>query len=470
LSGAGVLHRSPDPPATSASGCRYPVATPERVVSAPGAADVGIAEGVSVYRPRHPERTAFYQLFDRHFECYLGVHEERFEPRYGALRPVVRRSGEAFLDCGRLVGGFARIRCPSCGGEHLLAFSCRTRNFCPSCQAKRAALFAEKLSEEILAPVPHRHVVLTIPRALRGLFERERRLLGLLARTGYEAIRRAFAALVDDPAAVPGVVISIQTFGSFANFHPHLHALATDGAIGPDGTFLSLPELNPQLIEEVFRRLVITRLHAAERLSEEFRDSLLSWPRSGFSAHAEQIVQPDDTDPLERLARYLARAPMPIDAVEATDEGEVRIATPPDPRTGKQELRLDPLDWIHALCQQIPDPRQHTIRYYGIYANRSRSIWRRRTRFPGWSVTDGESGAGPSAPLSVAAPARRASWARLLRRILEVDPLLCPACGIEMKVISVITEPQVVDKILRHIARGGGRDPFEERAPPHQAA
>jgi hypothetical protein len=38
-----------------------------------------------------------------------------------------------------------------------------------------------------------------------------------------------------------------------------------------------------------------------------------------------------------------------------------------------------------------------------------------------------------------------------------------------MKVISVITEPQVVDKILRHIARGGGRDPFEERAPPHQA-
>jgi hypothetical protein len=102
----------------------------------------------------------------------------------------------------------------------LLAFSCQTRNFCPSCQAKRAALLAEKLSEEILARVPHRHVVLTIPRALRGLFERERRLLGLLARTGYEAIRRAFAALVDEPAAVPGVVISIQTFGSFANFHP----------------------------------------------------------------------------------------------------------------------------------------------------------------------------------------------------------------------------------------------------------
>src|SRR5207249_3673728 len=34
---------------------------------------------------------------------------------------------------------------------------------------------------------------------------------------------------------------------------------------------------------------------------------------------------------------------------------------------------------------------------------------------------------------------RRASWARLLRTIFEVDPLLCP-CGAEMKIISVITD------------------------------
>jgi hypothetical protein len=32
----------------------------------------------------------------------------------------------------------------------------------------------------------------------------------------------------EDARAVPGMVASIQTFGSFANFHPHLHALARD--------------------------------------------------------------------------------------------------------------------------------------------------------------------------------------------------------------------------------------------------
>jgi len=93
------------------------------------------------------------------------------------------RSVEEFLSCGRLEGGFARIRCVKCRKEHLLAFSCRTRNFGSSCQAKRSVLFAEKLAAEILAPVPHRHWTFSIPRVLRGLFERERALLSLLSQT-----------------------------------------------------------------------------------------------------------------------------------------------------------------------------------------------------------------------------------------------------------------------------------------------
>ena len=61
---------------------------------------------------------------------------------------------------------------------------------------------------------------------------------------------------------------------------------------------------------------------------------------------------------------------------------------------------------------------------------------------------------------------RRQSWARLLRRVLEVDPLLCPQCQVEMKIVSVITDPVVVDSILRHVEQGGGHDPHDARAPP----
>jgi hypothetical protein len=68
-----------------------------------------VAESPSQYRPRHPERSAFYQLFENHFDSYVRAYEERFEPQSEPLRSVVARSVEDFLSCGRLQGGFARM-------------------------------------------------------------------------------------------------------------------------------------------------------------------------------------------------------------------------------------------------------------------------------------------------------------------------------------------------------------------------
>ncbi len=146
-----------------------------------------------VYRPRHPERTALYRLLASEFQAYARVHEARFEPTSGPLRRIVPDSVDAYLACGRLQGGFARLRCAGCGAEHLLAFSCRTRNLCPSCQSKRSAVGAVWLEASVLLDVPHRHVVLTIPKKLRGLIERDRALHGVMARVGYDALRRALA-------------------------------------------------------------------------------------------------------------------------------------------------------------------------------------------------------------------------------------------------------------------------------------
>jgi hypothetical protein len=67
--------------------------------------DLQVADPPAVYRPRHPENTAFYRLFQDHFDSYVRAYEERFEPRSGPLRPVVVRSVEEFLSCGRLEGG-----------------------------------------------------------------------------------------------------------------------------------------------------------------------------------------------------------------------------------------------------------------------------------------------------------------------------------------------------------------------------
>jgi ribosomal protein S27E len=103
----------------------------------------------------------------------------------------------------RTGNGFARVRCPQCTGEHLLAFSCQTRIFCPSCQAKRAALLGENVVGKVVARVSHRHVVFTVPKALRGSLEGERRLLGLLSRSAYESVRRTWATGFGERGAPP---------------------------------------------------------------------------------------------------------------------------------------------------------------------------------------------------------------------------------------------------------------------------
>ncbi len=42
-------------------------------------------------------------------------------------------------------------------------------------------------------------------------------------------------------------------------------------------------------------------------------------------------------------------------------------------------------------------------------------------------------------------------WAMLLGKIFEINPLLCPSCGGEMKIIAFVTETEPIRKILRHI-------------------
>ena len=42
-------------------------------------------------------------------------------------------------------------------------------------------------------------------------------------------------------------------------------------------------------------------------------------------------------------------------------------------------------------------------------------------------------------------------WRELIKKVWEVDPLICSHCGAEMKVIALIDDRSVVEKILRHL-------------------
>ena len=77
---------------------------------------------------------------------------------------------------------------------------------------------------------------------------------------------------------------------------------------------------------------------------------------------------------------------------------------------------------------------------------------------------EAEASAGPSSEPPAAARCSQ-TWAMLIKRVYEVDPLCCPQCGGEMKVVAFIEPPQgeVIEKILKHCGLWQASAP---RAPP----
>jgi hypothetical protein len=155
------------------------------------------------YRPRDHEASPFFKVVREHFDKFERLYPERFQEKYGYWRAVISTSIEKFIKCGDVKEGFARVRCPDCREEFFVAFSCRQRSCCPSCDQKRALLLGHRLKDEVLAPVPHRQWVFTIPKRLRVYFRYDIKLLGNLCRVAYDTVYAVYALEIDGDCGVP---------------------------------------------------------------------------------------------------------------------------------------------------------------------------------------------------------------------------------------------------------------------------
>ena len=175
-------------------------------------------------------------------------------------------------------------------------------------------------------------------------------------------------------------------------------------------------------------RLVAARFDFLAReglVTPERIELLLSWRHSGFSVHHTVTVAPDDGAELKCLARYLLRAPVILHRL-AFDE-EAGLASYPcrpgcESFTGETAC-CDAAELLARVLIHIPKPRRHLVRYYGAYS----SVVRARRRAVG--LAGPQHGAEDTAPTDPDRRALRRLWAAMIRRMYEVDPLVCPRCG-----------------------------------------
>jgi len=120
----------------------------------------------AAYSRRHPEQTVLYRIVQQHLETYLMLSREGDWDGH-AVPFYVERDFRRYLECGILAYGFARAYCAECGRDFLVAFSCKGRGVCPSCNARRMAETAAHLVDHVFPPLPVRQWVLSLPKRLR---------------------------------------------------------------------------------------------------------------------------------------------------------------------------------------------------------------------------------------------------------------------------------------------------------------
>jgi hypothetical protein len=179
------------------------------------------------YRPRRPSQSVLYRCVQQHLETWLAQCRDGHD-NDGSVPPYVEREFRRYLDCGILAHGFARARCDACGHDFLIAFSCKGRGVCPSCNGRRMVETAAHLTDHVLPELPLRQWVLAVPRRLRYFLERDADLQGAALRLFLRAVESCLRAHSpgSGPAARLGAVAFIHRFGSTLNAHLHFHCVA----------------------------------------------------------------------------------------------------------------------------------------------------------------------------------------------------------------------------------------------------
>lgn len=82
-------------------------------------------------------------------------------------------------------------------------------------------------------------------------------MLGKLSQCAAKSLTKFFQITLGKKTGIPGVVVAIQTFGDYARWHPHLHALVADGLFLETGYFFVMPQWDLKPLRELFRAYVL---------------------------------------------------------------------------------------------------------------------------------------------------------------------------------------------------------------------
>ena len=371
------------------------------------------------------------------------------------------------------------------------------------------AQLAAHAVDRLLPHVPYRQWVVSLPFALRMAVAFDRDLLNDVFACATRAILRCVESLGAEKgvAGQPAGVLHIQRFQDGAQVNPHGHFLISDAVFVSEGpshpsaearartmttrapTLAEVQTVADRVERDVLRllerraragataesdrvRTILERLAAAKPSAEtrlpnqnsghapsRAKSPLCARSAQGFDVHAGVTVPAHARDALERLLRYLARAPLPLARLSLRGNGNVVVDLKRTWSRGTVAIEYTPMAFLARLAALVPPPRFVAARTLGVIAPNAAL---RPLVLPT---------PPPETPERPVAPPRpdRLAWADLMKRVLSLDPRHCP-CGGTFRIISMIDDPDVIQSIAAALIASGHLPPHRApRGPPRRA-
>jgi len=379
---------------------------------------------------------------------------------------------------------------------------------------------AAHLVEQVIPWVPTRQWVVSVPIPLRYWMASSQDLTAkvhTIIRTtiGQYYVNQAVQRGLERATVHPGSVTFIQRFGSAINLNLHFHCVFIEGvyldrtAAGRKPRFVqAAPPTDTDIaavVRKIRRRVIRTlrrlgsletgmeppvatgydplrdtapelartmaasvqqRIACGERAGQQVRrigsgfgaegeTPKLMGPHCasvhGFSLHANTAIPAHRRDQLEQLIRSTARGAVSLERLQEDANGDLLYTFTHPWSDGTTGITLSPLELLEKLAALVPLPHVHLVRYSGCLAPHS-ALREAIIPTPRQQGVDGEETqrGTPYWP-----------WARLLKRVFALEMGTCPLCqrGV-LRIIAVITQGEVISKILRHLKRAADPPPI----------
>ncbi len=239
-----------------------------------------------------------------------------------------------------------------------------------------------------------------------------------------------------------------------------MHILSTEGCLADDAKnhYYVAGFMDYDVMRKAWRDRILSVLVDRGAIDHNWAVRLRKRYPKGFMLNGFIQDHRGDRNLMKRLASYIAKMPISEKRILSFDEKRDKVLIsykgpvknksklPGHRAAVKNQLELlDPLEFIARVVQHIPDPGQQMTRYFGIYSNAARGKRKKMKQLGAPDIVEAD---------FEERSAYRRTWRRLIWKIFGADPLLCPRCGMKMRLRKVYTQKSEIDEFFcEHRAR-----------------